>query len=425
MRSIHQDSGETQQPSHALVTCLPGLESILSSELAALRIPHEKGEQGAKLIRPSMRAIYQSNLFLGTASNILLPIGEPFTARGLPELRRKISKLPWLQSLASPRIRLQVRVTTSKSKLQHSTAIQARVVAGIYEALGHEIPSDRFTVEYPPSITDEDPLVRLDVQILRDQVDVWLCAATTPLHRRGYRLETGKAPLREDLAYAMLYGAGWRPSWSTHPRSYDKLLDPLCGSGTIAIEGAGMALGLAPGRLRPPPLMGTRYEDTTLHQELLLGSNSKPVIGVDSPIVFASDRDDGGIQATKSNAKRAGVTSIMQMQTCALSNHPLWSRQEDAKTTNQSSLLVACNPPFGRRVSKTAKIKDNDIKMLLPLYQSLNKLVTNTPNASAALLVNGTSLVRRAGWKCDELFQSTHGGLSVTALHSKSKNMVK
>ena len=182
IRSLHRDSGEMKPPISALVTCLPGLESILSNELASLQIPHETILQGAKLIRPSLRAIYQSNLFLGSASNILLPIGDPFSARGLPELRRKIAKLPWLQVFANHQIRLHVRVTTSKSKLQHSTAIQARVVAGIYESLGYEIPSDRFTLEYPPSIADDDPLVRLDVRVSRDQVEIWLCAATTPLH---------------------------------------------------------------------------------------------------------------------------------------------------------------------------------------------------------------------------------------------------
>ncbi len=415
IRTLHEQA-DMKLPHNAMVTCLPGLEPILSKELRSLGIDHQTIKHGAMLIEPSLRAIFQCNLYLGTASNILLRCGESFSARGLPEIRRKAAKLPWTEILQGNQVRLEARVITSKSKLHHSTAIEARVIAAVYEALGYEIPMDRFTLEYPPSIQEDDPLVRLEVQITRDQVDIWLYASTTPLHRRGYRLQTAKAPLREDLAYAMLYGSGWLPAWNPDPCPYEILLDPMCGSGTIAIEGAAMAVGLAPGRLRPPPLEGTQMKNNLLHQELLT-INSQQAIAVKAPMVFASDRDMGGIKATRLNAERASVLDYLSIENCALSDHPLWA-QQSSNTKHMTSKLVATNPPFGKRVSKNSK-KDNDATLLLPLYQSLKKRVDNSPKTHAVLLAQGTYLVHRSGWKGDEIFQSTHGGLSVTALRYK------
>jgi putative N6-adenine-specific DNA methylase len=402
-----------------VVTCLPGLEPILSSELRSLRIDHRSIPHGAQLTEPSIETILKCNLFLGSATNILLRCGEPFSARGLAELRRKTARLPWHEIVRGDKVRLQAKVTTSKSKLYHLAAIQARVVAGFYEALGHDgIPSDRTTVEIPSSIAEDDPLVHLEVQITRDQVEIWLCAALTPLHRRGYRLETSKAPLREDLAYAMLYAAGWSPAWNTESQCpYELLLDPLCGSGTIAIEGASMLAGLAPGRLRPPPLVGTCYENSILHHELLTAS-MESAISVEAPAVFASDRDSGAVAATRSNAERAGVLKYMDIQNCALSAHPLLSNNQGGR-----SLLVVTNPPFGRRVSNSAssRVKQGKVDIgLLPLYQSLRQLTVDRPNTRTVLLAQGTELVQRAGWNVDELFRSTHGGLSVAAFRSNS-----
>jgi putative N6-adenine-specific DNA methylase len=400
-----------------VITCLPGLEPILSSELRSLHIEHKSVPHGAKLRQVSIETILKCNLFLGSASNIFLRCGEPFSARGLAELRRKTSKLPWHEIVRGDKVRLQVRVTSSKSKLYHSAAIQGRVVAGVYEALGYDgIPSDRTTVVIPSSIADDAPLVRLDVQITRDQVEIWVYATADPLHRRGYRLETSKAPLREDIAYSMLYAGGWVAD-EKQPFPYEALLDPMCGSGTIAIEGAAMLAGLAPGRLRPPPLVGTCYENSILHHELLAAS-TESAISAKAPVIFASDRDAGAVRATRSNAERAGVLKYMDIQNCALSAHPLLSNREEGP-----SLLVVTNPPFGRRVSKTpsSRVKQGkgDIG-LLPLYQSLRQLTVDRPNTRTVLLAQGTELVQRAGWNVDELFRSTHGGLSVTALRSNS-----
>lgn len=406
---------KTAQPAlKATVTCLPGLESILSAELTSLGVKHKVMKHGAKLSQPSLADLFRSNLYLGTASNILLPCGETFAARGLPELRRKIARLPW-QQILDKHVRLEARVVTSKSKLYHTSAIEGRVVAGVYEALGFDIPDDRVALDYPSKIPSDAPTVRLNIQVIRDQVEVSLLASTTPLHRRGYRLQTSKAPLREDLAFAMLYSAGWLPAWgaqemSGRARPFDLLLDPLCGSGTIAIEAAGMAAGLPPGRQRSPPFVGTSFQNNALYSDLLAEAYSNSQATSPRIIVAASDRDAGAVTATTSNAERAGVLNWMSVQVGALSDHSLWT---DSGATTPLPLLVVTNPPFGRRVSPTKS--GNSDRSLLPLYQVLQQRCSNRSNTGVAILTHNTELLKRAGWKNGkDLFSSTHGGMSVT-----------
>jgi len=414
IRSIHIRTSDECLSTEARVTCLPGLEKTLSSELSRLGIAHERISHGAKFLNPTLQDLSTSYLHLGSASHILIRCGDSFSARGMAELRRKTTKLPWNEILGLRPVRLKVKVISSKSKLFHSVAIEGRIVAGIYEALGYTIPSDRDVLEYPPEISNEDPLVRLEVQIVHDQVTVWMYASETPLHRRGYRLETSKAPLREDLAYAMLYNGGWRPF---DDRSSDCLFDPLCGSGTIPLEGASIALGYPPGRLRLPPWLGTTYENLALHEELLSKASkiSKiPSTGDKDWSIFASDRDVGAIDATIGNAQRAGVLDFIDIQHCAVTAHPLWS-PNDYDQEQQQRLLVVTNPPFGRRVSTSSTV-GRDIPRLLPLYQSLQTLTVSRPNTSAILLCQGMELINRTGWKVKQAFQSTHGGLPVTAV---------
>jgi putative N6-adenine-specific DNA methylase len=105
------------------------------------------------------------------------------------------------------------------------------------------------------------PTVRIAVRFVDDVATISLDTSATPLHRRGYRLDGAKAPLREDIAFAVLQAAGFRKGMA--------LLDPFCGSGTIAIEAACIAAGLPPGRLRPAPLQGFAFADAAEWQKLL------------------------------------------------------------------------------------------------------------------------------------------------------------
>lgn len=391
----------------AMVTCLPGLEDILSAELSSLGMAHEVKSHGATFIQPTLASLHAGCLHLGSATNILIRCTEPFFAHSLSTIRRITAKLPWNDILSSSHVRVKVKVKSIKSKLYHSAAVEARVVAGIYDSLGYSIPARQTTVEYPAEILSDDPTVLLQVNIVKDKVEIWIYASDTPLYRRGYRLEMCKAPLREDLAYAMLYGAGWRPLVEEN-RAHDILFDPLCGSGTIAIEGAAIAAGLAPGRLRLPPWSGTAFENNQFYQQLVDKAVASACTSVS---VFASDRDAGAIAATTANAERAGLLHCIDIQQGALKAHSIWTKESDQR------LLVATNPPFGKRVSNSST--RGTCAPLLPLYQTLQRLTAGRANTSSIILSQGVELVRRSGWPMNKVFQSTHGGLPVTAISSE------
>jgi putative N6-adenine-specific DNA methylase len=415
-------------PSHldVFISCLPGLESILSAEMKALEIDHKTEAGGVHLINPTTEDIMECHLFLGTASNVLLRCGDPFVVRGLPELRRKISKLPWRRILKR-NVRLEARVTSSKSKLYHTTAIRDRILGGIYEALGYEVPDDGQRFE-PPEV-EGDTVVKLDVRLIRDNISISIDTSQTPIHQRGYRLQTAKAPLREDLAYAMLWSAGWKPR---HHEDLDEdelakdtwvfkgLLDPLCGSGTIAIEGAAIAAGLPPGRLRPAPLEGTRLQNEGKWKKLVTGTASgrisKKALGKKK--IAASDRDAGAVEIAKSNAKRAGVLQLIDFDECALAAQPWFENPESAPR----DLLLASNPPFGKRISAPTKHSSEETQ-LLPLFQTLGsrvkRLIETGRGVGTILLSNNPAMLRRTGIdRVGLAFKSLHGGMPVSAMSS-------
>ena len=173
------------------------------------------------------RVLYRVALTSGLAIAVRIRLGT-FSARRFEQVDRGISQLPW-QAWLRRDDPVAVKVTTRKSRLYHTSAVAERVQAGLRNAVGtREGKEDRgWTV-----------LVRL----VNDQCTVSLDVAGEPLFRRGYRLATAKAPLRPDLAYALLTVSGWDRS--------TPVIDPFCGSGTLCIEAAAMARGLPPGRLR-------------------------------------------------------------------------------------------------------------------------------------------------------------------------------
>jgi putative N6-adenine-specific DNA methylase len=298
------------------VVCHPGLEKYLSEELAALGVPHQVEGYGAKLSVSTVEDVFRCHLYLGTASEVLIRCGKPFECRALGELTRKVERLPWKQ-LLSKNAKLKLIVTSQKSRLLHTTAIRDRILEGIYSSLGVE----KDVSEYLVDADEVDNVVRMRVEFKRDKCQLSVYTSTTPIHQRNYRFETGKAPLREDLAFALLYSAGWKPALgrdkSDHiPVLFDGILDPFCGSGTIPIEAASIASNMPPGRLRPAPCQGLTLFNDGIWQKMLNDSTIHTTKGASQTIrVLASDRDKGAIQISKSNAERAGVADLIDVST--------------------------------------------------------------------------------------------------------------
>jgi len=157
------------------------------------------------------------------------------------------------------------------------------------------------------------------------------------LHRRGYRLASAKAPLRETLAAGMLLASGWD---GTSP-----LLDPFCGSGTIAIEAALLAKRIAPGHTRRFAFMDWQNYEESIWKALLAKSSASELVTI--PPIQASDRDAGAIDMARANAERAGVSQLIEFSQRAV------SAIEPARTG-----WVITNPPYGQRISSNKDLRN-------------------------------------------------------------------
>jgi putative N6-adenine-specific DNA methylase len=299
--------------------CTPGLEPVLEAEVRALGMPGRVVAGGVEVEGGPDEAM-RLNLWLRTASRVLVRMGEPFRATGFPELVRKASALPWEQFVRRGD-RVAFRVTCRKSRLYHSGAVAERLLAAV---------SARVPVVEAPAPGEEDD-VDAQLFIARLERDVCTVSADSSgalLHRRGWRGPQAKAPLRETLAAALLLASGWTGE--------TPLCDPLCGSGTIAIEGAWIAMRRAPGLSRRfaaqrwPSFTARRFE----HLLAEARKGERP-LGIR---IEASDQDAGAVAATRENAARAGVAlDIAQRRLAEL-------------TPDAGAGSMACNPPYGVRI---------------------------------------------------------------------------
>lgn len=369
----------------AFAACLPGLEPLLHGELQALGLPATAVPGGATFPADAL-TVMRCERWLGTASHVVLRLAE-FPCRALGELQRKTQELPWGEWLRAD-VPLRLRATARSSRVYHTGAIEERVGHAIAAAFRRPPPA-------PPTGAsgDAQTCAQLAVRFHHDVCTISLDASSTPLHRRGYRLAGAKAPLREDLAHALLLAGGFAAE--------DALMDPFCGSGTVAIEAAGLRLGLPPGRLRPIPLQHLALFDAAAWRT---ASAERRAPWAVAPIA-ASDRDAGAIAAARANAERAGVAGAIEFEVAAFTAHP-WLAEPAAAPAHG---LLASNPPFGRRVGKGADLR--------PLYQTLGRRAQALGAGwRAALLAQDVRLVRRTGMPLAAAFTTRHGGLPVTTL---------
>jgi len=353
------------------VSCLPGLEPLLGSEVAELG---QSGEAmpGGVAVSGDRRLIYRANLELGLATHVLVRVGE-FRVRGLGELVRKTRQLAWDRVLL-PGTAVEVRATSRRSRLYHTGAIVQRVREGIEASLGQ-----------PPA---REPAARLVVRLDEDHCVVSLDTSGDPLHRRGWRLETGKAPLREDLAHALIASSGWDRE--------GRLVDPFCGSGTIAIEAATMARRLAPGRMREFGFEHTVLFDAELLAEVRTEAESR---AIDSgPLILASDRDAGSVERARRNAERAGVAGDIRFEHASMT--------ACSGFTETGGWLVT-NPPFGQRLGNKQALRN--------LYQALGTRVSEC-KLDVALLASDRRLALASGLPLATAFLTDHGGTKVRAM---------
>jgi putative N6-adenine-specific DNA methylase len=368
--------------------CAPGLESLLVSEIAALGVRGPRARNGGVGFEATTRQLYAANLLLRTATRVVLRVGR-FRARSFEELEDGVRALE-LRRVLAPDGLVHVRATATGSRLYHTGAIAERVERFLREgAIGNRPAATA------PVATDPAAPQLVIVRVVHDEVTVSIDTSGEPLYKRGWRHEVAKAPLRETLAAAMLIGSGWTPG--------TPLIDPLCGSGTIPIEGALLAKDVAPGHGRSfafqdwPSFEPGTWASVAGAAKAALAARADEPVGA-GPAIVARDRDAGAVAATERNADRAGVRADIDVATGVISDL--------MPSPGSAPGWILTNPPYGARVQGGHDLRD--------LYARFGDVVrTSFEGWSVGMLVAEPALAAHTRLRLEERWRATNGGIPV------------
>jgi len=307
-----------------------GLEELLKTELDALGAQDLQVVQGGVHFRADDRVMYQSLLWSRLASRILLPLGE-FGVWSDLDLYVGAQSIAWGE-LFDSETTFAIHFSGTNEAIRNSQFGALRIKDAIVDCFTRQnLPR--------PSVDREQPGIRINAWLNKDRVSIALDLSGTALHQRGYRQQTGQAPLKENLAAAIVMRSGWQPE--------TPLLDPMCGSGTLLIEAALIACDRAPGLLRSHwGFSRWKQHNAALWQELRSEALQRARAGTAATRArfYGYDNDGRVLEWARANARRAGVFDLFtfaQQDVLKLSN-PL----EDKTITG----TVLSNPPYGERL---------------------------------------------------------------------------
>lgn len=336
-----------------IATATFGLEAVVRREVEALGYKVIGSEDGKITYLGDERAIVKSNLWLRSADRVLVKMAE-FQALEFEDLFQQTKGLGWEEWIPLDG-KFTVVGTSVKSKLHSVPSCQAIVKKAIVERLKETYGVEHFQetgAEYTIKIT-----------ILKDRVTLTLDSSGSGLHKRGYRVMEGSAPIKETLAAAMVQLSFWKAGRI--------LVDPCCGSGTIPIEAAMIGLNIAPG-------LNRKFAAEAWHtipseywkEERKLAFNG--ILQEDLEI-YGQDNDPKAIEAAKENAIEAGVDFAVNFSLEDVSN---------LRTVRESGVIIT-NPPYGERMG--------DQKSIQRVYQGLKDFMAENKSWSLFLITSDKS----------------------------------
>ncbi|MGB3381938.1 MAG: bifunctional 23S rRNA (guanine(2069)-N(7))-methyltransferase RlmK/23S rRNA (guanine(2445)-N(2))-methyltransferase RlmL [Rhodanobacter sp.] len=376
---------------HYFATCPKGMEYLLRDELVALGALDVREALAGAHFSGTLETAYRASLWSRLASRILLPLAE-FDAADDEALYRGVQTIDWSAHLAAHGT-FAVDAGTALSKLTHSQFVGLRTKDAVVDQFRQRDGSR-------PDIDTDEPDIRINLRLRRDRATVSLDLAGSPLHRRGWREEQGEAPLKENLAAAMLLRAHWPEVYA----SGGALLDPMCGSGTLLIEGALMAADVAPGLRREYfGFLGWQQHDIALWRSLLDEAKQRAETGLRAlrPCFFGSDADPRMVQTAKRNAQAAGVAGFFTLD-----------KQDMARAAPPPGVgygLVITNPPYGERLGDRAEMP----KLYRALGDTLRQRFTGW---RAAVLAGDLELGRAMQLHADKRYALYNGALETVLL---------
>ncbi|MDR3307850.1 MAG: THUMP domain-containing protein, partial [Coriobacteriales bacterium] len=351
-----------------LATCAKGAEKVLARELAALRVKRVRPLTAGVSFAGTLEDGYRALLWLRTASRVLLVLGR-VDAACADALYEGVLALPWEEHVnAAGSIAVDARGTNDE--LRNTQFVAVRVKDAVCDRL-REVRGER------PRVDRDRPSVRINVALRGSRATIALDLAGEPLHRRGYRRTGGgviEAPLKETLAATMLLAAGWSEQSSglftgeaanaagePPGKEQSHFLDPLCGSGTLAIEAGLIAFDIAPGIARDywgftgwlghePALWDALLDEADRRAEAAATAEDERLAATGAALIYASDFDPAAVKVALDNAKRAGLAGRIAFEVAAVEKVQL----PDAARLSPG--LLACNPPYGERLATSSQL---------------------------------------------------------------------
>ncbi|EGQ3609476.1 class I SAM-dependent RNA methyltransferase [Staphylococcus pseudintermedius] len=354
-----------------LAVCPMGLESIVAKEVQDLGYD-TRVENGRIYFEGDASAIVKANLWLRTADRVKLIVGQ-FEAVTFDSLFEQTKNLPWEQFIPTDG-QFPVQGRSLKSKLFSVPDVQAITKKAIVERLknAHQVSGwlDESGAKYP-----------VEVAILKDKVLLTIDTSGSGLNKRGYRLAQGEAPIKETLAASLVKLANWTGD--------TPLIDPFCGSGTIAIEACLIAQNIAPGFNRS--FISEQWDIIPKGLYDQKRAEADELADYDKEIeIYASDIDPEMVEIAQRNADEVGVGDIIRFEV----------KDVNTLTINHDGPIgLIGNPPYGERIGDRAEVEE--------MYRNLGILMQNHPNLSLYIMTSNKEfeyLANRKATKRRKLF---------------------
>ncbi len=383
------------------VATLPGYEQLCLNELSRLELSMAdiKLSNGGIEYSGRVHDCYLANLKLRTANRILMRL-TTFNASNFRQLEKKLSGFPWELYLQQNAV-CDLNVTSKHSRLIHSDAIAERFKISM---------ADRLRTSTDKSVKGHDAAARISRQIFvraeNNQFTVSIDSSGELLHKRGLKTQGGKAPVRETIAAAIFYLAGYKPG--------DPLIDPMCGTGTFSLEAAMISNHIPAGWYREfafmdwPAFKPSRWKHIRREAE-------KKMTPVSAPMIFASDIDPENSRKVEQVVRKYNLSNTVNVFTANFFDlHPRNINRNINRSIEgmgKQQGLIILNPPYGKRLGSPGG-RDNMFEKIC------KKLKKDFKGWKAAILVPDKHLLKKIPFKT-KAYDFFHGGLKITLVTGK------
>ncbi|MGH1431568.1 MAG: bifunctional 23S rRNA (guanine(2069)-N(7))-methyltransferase RlmK/23S rRNA (guanine(2445)-N(2))-methyltransferase RlmL [Neptuniibacter sp.] len=369
------------------LTCPKGIEQLLEDELKQLGLTETKQTIAGVQCQGELADAYRICLWSRLANRVLMPLLET-EAETAEDLYQAVQQIDWLEHMRSQgTLLIDFTGRTQGINNTHFGALKVKdaIVDQIRDKTGAR-----------PSIDKVAPDLRINVRMHRGKLTVALDLSGDSLHRRSYRLKAGEAPMKENLAAAVLIRSGWPEKF----KDTGLMLDPMCGSGTLLIEAAMMAADIAPG-LQRKRFGFSRWNghQRQLWDDLIAEAQSRKAKGIlDLNIqLFGRDQDSKVLRSARQNAERAGVLEYIDFETCRI-------EELDRSKLPAGEGVMITNPPYGERLGET--------QQLMFLYRHLgDKLKEQFAGWTAVIFTSNPDLCKVTGLRAEKQYKLFNGAL--------------